>query len=660
MGTLIIGGEQTALPFAEMGAVLQRRKQWSGEWEIDIDLEPDRLDLHTGSQGTSKLTFLRRYGQVKPEYEAAQFSERKPLDIGWHWVRLVLLGEEGEFPVWVGRVENDDRDLKGASLVRTGDQLWNAYGPDSLLRKTEVYQSYWNRSGTRIEVDWHPAFNLRDESEYLTGNRSNSKVDGSYLFGGTDTWSNFDALEYLIARHLTVSGQPVWTLGGQVDILKNLQLRIPLSVGFNLEQAIGALIDPKYGVDWKIVLTAQGFEISVFALTNVTQSFGVYSLPKNPNEVRIRASDSVDLRCQVEISRANLYDRLRVVGARIKSTCSFALHGSDFRSLWTSALETQYKAGAGGSAQENDGYRADDRFRDVYQAFAATAAWDWQGGEANPRMLLDGSIDISTPASYQTAVRRTLRQLCLREGFNYTQNPPVNNNVSGVEADFLPPLAIVYDADKDRYCPVDKLSALDPTYPGVAVGILENDWGIRLRSPHNHMFARNHWSGAAASQIDPSIGGFDYESLKFTITIETDHRIALGLDLPEALRSGSGLTKVIEVPGAEYWWLAPYAILGVASDGLPEFAPASGMVLRDDTHVLAAIMAGAVARYLDERARASIDVMQLGPWHDLLGQILTTVEDQGDIQHIGAPITSLSMHFRGKRRMTIQTGHATR
>ena len=105
--------------------------------------------------------------------------------------------------------------------------------------------------------------------------------------------------------------------------------------------------------------------------------------------------------------------------------------------------------------------------------------------------------------------------------------------------------------------------------------------------------------------------------------------------------------------------MAPWTYLSVqAAD--PRFFDMSGpaRVLRNDVDRLALVMAGAIARYYNTRARAEIEIVGLRPWGDLVGQIMTVIEEGGDTQEIKAPITAVDW-IAGDRPMTIvRTGFA--
>ena len=141
-----------------------------------------------------------------------------------------------------------------------------------------------------------------------------------------------------------------------------------------------------------------------------------------------------------------------------------------------------------------------------------------------------------------------------------------------------------------------------------------------------------------------------------TVAFESDHRLELEWEQFPAAQPSSG-TLVIEDPQAEFWYLARDTVVGLDTDG--KFKIAGPITLRDDTPRLSLLMAGAIARYHKERARAEITIKGLVPWGDLLGQVLTVIDDGGDSQTIQGVITSVDW-TGGEHPMTVvRTGFAT-
>jgi hypothetical protein len=128
--------------------------------------------------------------------------------------------------------------------------------------------------------------------------------------------------------------------------------------------------------------------------------------------------------------------------------------------------------------------------------------------------------------------------------------------------------------------------------------------------------------------------------------------------VPDALKMNDGSEMVVEVPGAEYWYLAPSTILGVDGGGSFIYSPAAGVELRNDVDKLLQAMAGAIARYCSTRYKGRVTYRRLEAWGSLCGQILVTIETGADVTQgfVGAPIIAVDWHFE-RRTTEIKTGY---
>lgn len=691
-------------------ALLELKRNWEDSWEYCPEAELVSGESHTGSLGGARVQFTIKYGpQVRLAGVDSDYVDVEPYDLRRWWVRVSLLvasDTPGEDPVpqtiFVGRVESEVRQIGGAEVENddgaaksSGRQTWVALGPLRILQKIDISTTHGiGDASTLVEIGWLMGFNRPGVlAETLRGNRSVIKYNGSFVFGDTEIWSHADMIEYLLRRKVqTEDGNgepdgPIWTLGGDTQLVEELKMRVPLPRTVKAEQLLRRLIPTEFGLDFAIKPVEEesdgerqtlGFEVEVFAMIGgqVPIGYDQYSYRPNRNVVKLDVSSSPDLTCTVEETVGQLYDALRVEGDRIIVCLSSGdASGNTMDKIWSEALETAYRLGTGtpeDAPEAHDAARADDRFRNVYSAYAINRAlWDCQGGQANPKIELDGTITISSATPWQTFERKTLKELPLLEGVRYHTDPPTHEYASESWPGWRPPLAVVYEADLGRYVPVDVLNMSDEKFPGISVEGLGNDWGVRLRCSPNHVLARNHFmvpgKPAAPSATDPATAGVDWHRVAATFAIRSDHRLALGVTLPSQLSSGSGLTKVISKPEATFAWLAANTIVGVnESDGTLLYSPNEGQIVRDDRELVARTLAGATARFFRERVRATITQRYLVGWQALLGAVLCSVEileSQGGQtvkRHaINAPITSVYWDFV-KRTTRIGTGQAVR
>lgn len=673
MGLTIISPETVAYPVQFLAPLAQIKRLWTEDWELAPELEVVRYMSASAGQDLGTAMLRRRYGAIRHPWEAG-YEARADRDLSGWWIRIVQPTDQGLLPQWVGRIAGGGRDVYGADNTPSGLQEMAAYEMLWWLRKIAISRSYWIEEGASepVNLAWCPSINVRDGRGLLVGNRSSRRYDpnipgdpnkGSYLFGGTGTWTRYDALEYVVRWFLDRSslGGPAWSIGGQVDILKGMTDSIRFGISQTAADVLREIIPLALGIDYKIVPTEEGFEISVFALSAIPRAFAGASMPANPDTVRIRAAASVDnVTTIVARSDDHRYDRIRVMGRRIVVATTLwgdeAAGGSpSLVAKWSSALESAYKAGTGTPSdppEDHDEARRGERYRPVYQLFGAPAGWLHHDAAAAPLLDWDGQMvaysrdDEETHADYQNQVRETLSWLPLKEGFDYSTDPPTDRNPSDYVPDLLPAAVWVYDPQSKRYVSAEEA--------GIAVHVLHNDWGVFLQAQPNHLLALNHFGGAAASEVDPK---YDWEHMVATIALETDQRLQLIQELPDATGDGSTLDLVVE--DAECWVLSHGTVVGTDAQGQLLKSGDSQRVLRNDASRLAAVMAGAIARYYDARARAEIVVRRHLPWSGLIGQVLTVVDEGGTTHEIQAPITMIDWVVGGPEPvMIVRTGFA--
>lgn len=674
MPVTIAGAASSSGPRAEAAAFVQVKQSWGDEWLLDLQIEALSANCHSGAMGADAAEFLFRYGIVKGEYESAAVA-REPRKYRNYWVRVLLAGAQGIQVVWQGRMEAERRSIEGADAAQSGMQFWQAAGGARILQRIRVSSSYWDIGGADVRLEHMPSINLQDRGGPTTGNRNATPIGGTYCYGKDGTthefglWTHYDYLEYLLARYVNGSGRPVFTLGGQASLLRSWTSYVPLQPTMWAYDIIRKLISPQMGVDFAVVPNETGYEIRVFTLSPWEESFGGISVPANPNLVTInQASDASVVECKTERTTAQCYDRITVIGERAKVVGTVFLPSS----LWPAALEASYLDGtgdAGDDAVEHDLVRADDSFRTVFQALGAYESWTPADWNASPSFNTDGTLAaVNTPC--QTAIRKTLPHLLLREGWDYTTNPPTppaHDSGYDNEESFLPPLVLGLLVDAalaggQAYVPVDKIAPIAEEIglwtPNCNVRNLTSEWGVLVEASPNHVLGRNHWSGANDSGFDPDTqGGLDWEDCVITIAWEGDYRQILRYDQPSDYAAGDGSELVLEVPGAEYWYLAQGTVLGVDAAGALRSAPAGGVVLRDDIERLKAVMAGAIARYSYDRLTGYITYLRLENWTQQVGTILAFIDEGDDMSYIGAPVTTIAWDFV-KRTTTVRSGYA--
>ena len=675
-------------PRAIRPALVFSKAAWTDEWEVAPELAPDRIERPVDSRGVSRFTFSRPYGAAVKFAHQDAYAAAAPLDLRDHWIAVRIFGDDGaQFTLFTGRVVKCQRQIHGAEgTTPQGVQRWIAYGPAHTLQRTEGYYSYCEQAGGGVRQAALPiAFNTRGPRGHLVGNRSDDREgERSYLFSRSENlWTHYQALEYVVTRLIQeydsedVATGPLWTIDGQASILETIATHIPVPEVYTAYDLISAIVPRRFGLDWRIVETFDdtgvqtGYAIRVFSLLDRAQSYAGHTIPANAAPLDLNVADDADLTCEVEECEAQRYDELHIIGGPVVSCFTLALADDEWtvgdsaykrtasaEKGWTDALETAFEG------ELTDGARRTEKYAPVYTRYVAKATWDWHAGEAAAYPLCDGSGDVVRDANAQTVVRATLPWLPLLEGLDYTADPATDNNPTGSDPDLLPPQAWAQNPTDEKYYPVDDMAVAGVIAKGVNVAVLEHDLGLELRARYQHYLGRNHFAGNI-DKFDPATDfALDYETLLLTVAAETDTRLGIVYVVPG---STGNRRRVVRVPDAQWWYLAPHTVVGVDSDGLPVRSPVGGstpdgeigVVVRDDTSMLLCQAAGEIGRYLNMRIRASVSrIGNLEPWHSLLGGLVRTV-DEGQLRQIGAVVSAVVWDFGGEiPTTTLRTGGA--
>ena len=673
----IIGPQSAPNPSRALTPMVDVKAAWSDDWTPMPELRLRQAVMATSSHQLSTCQVVYPYGRIKQPWRSA-FGVYPPWDLTGYWLRVRFFGRQGVHVAWIGKIMTEDRELHGASVsanTASGVQVWIAWGPETILQRIHVSESYWldetYDAGRPKRIGWVPGMNGRDARGSLVGNRSATKIDDVYLYGGTDTWTHKEYIEYLLAHFVdeSATGGPTWTLGGQADILDELETVIDTSTTQTVDELLHALIPRQYGVDYVIFFTPDGFEIFVYALTSIDVSFGGKTLPKNPRTVRVVASQSAaNPVTRIVKTREHTYEKIRVLGAR--AVACFSLWGPEaeapnawqedtLEAKWTAAQETAYEAGAGVSiwvtSEDHDRARQDEKFRPCYQFFGAPLDWVPSDQGLAPKFDDDGQFDDTTTDDYQTMVRSTLDWLPLHEAFDYTVDPAADNNPPGYQPELLPPA--VWVCDLNTFDPADEPVYQAADQVDIGVKVPDNEWGVQLSAGPNHRLGQGTFVGKPTKNLPE----FDWQMTVATIAIRTDQRLQLTVEIPGGGDPSGGVMEV-EAEDAEFWLLLKDTVVGIDADGHLKRSPALHVTLRDDRDRILQVMAGALARYMNARCRAEIEMVGLHAWGALVGQVLTVVEQAGNSQTIQAPITAVEWTIpEGEKptpMTTIRTGFA--
>jgi len=685
-------------------ALVERKRLWTGPWELDPSLEFLRCTAMTIGAGVGECELLRRYGTVKQpyqtDYNVPPAALTSAVDFLGHWVRVRGYTPTGVKLLWMGRIESEVREPQGpvnvgGTLYAAGQQNFIAYEAAHLLDKIDVARSVWLRPKLGNEaqdpavltgyveqtLEWVPGMNARDPRNFVSGNarRQVDVVNGDQVrYGGTEVWSGFGAAQYLLDHFANGDDEgPEWRLGGQAALLNDVARSLRFQASESLLAIVKRIISAEYGLDAVIVAVGDsGFELYVFALSAREQSYGGFTFPTNPRTVEIRRATSKDAPI-VRISRSaeHAVGRVEILGARLVGCTTLenipgAAGQQNLSAKWSAALEADYASGTGvddDSAEEHDAARKAERLRPVYRNFGAPPLWDrWKALSAPALILQDGKLQLvqasGEGAPFQNDVRETLTFLPFKTGLDYSADPPLDPTGGDPRDPYLSPQAWLPDEERiadQESPPAEVFIAVDQA--GMNVSALLDEWGLSVGANPPHLLGKNHFEDPPPPGVSNESGTdplYDWSEMKMTIAFRTDQRVKLVFERVGGARPQDGTVTMIE-DDAEFWFAVPGTVFGVDRNGILQRTPQGAyMVLRDDSPRLFMQMAGLVARYFYPRSRADVQIAGLFPYSMLLGQILTSIEEGGDSRSIHAPITSVSYHGGKAPRTEIKAGYA--
>lgn len=685
----------SAIPIAYL------KRRFEDEWEFRPELAVERFSHHSAASDLDTCELRYRYGEKRESWESA-FAARGTLDLDGYYVLITLVGPQGEVPQWAGLISTETRDVKNTAGTPAGAQPWTAYGPYQILRKLDFSQQRWKIDGQAQLIAFSQPFNRRDDFRRIKGNRSTERLfNGAHAFSGADgeVWTRREMAEYVVLGLVDRSRLegPEWTLSGQLDALDEMTDPVELGVVNNAADALRAIIPVARGVDFEVLpvfkevreqgvkrVKLTGFDVHVFALSDVPWSFGSVTMPGNPTVHDVRLDQTAgESRTRVVRTADHRYRVLRVVGKRIIVCCTLAGPLVEtpwidpFIDGWTPELEAEYRdpnpGGADLGATTNDEIRRAERFRAVYQDFAAPADWDFNEGSAEIVVFSDGSAtsrakylqslqkealaagrdlaEVTVASREQRDVRRTLNWLPLFDGVVYSVNPPDETN-KPEHPEFMKPQAWVFDELLDQITGLPAWERIDrPARDPCDISVKQNDWGLHLDCEPNHVMGRNTFdSGFGSVKSTNTRPSHDWQFMVMTLAYESSQRFGYEFFDAGAVPEDGAHEEEID---AELWWIAPGTVTdadGGELGGIGFFARPDGLVLRDDHADVEQAMAGLILRYTISRNRASIELKGLWPLADLVGDVLRLIEPAGDLAELVGPVTGVQFTAGGDNR----------
>lgn len=633
MASIQLTGDTGAFVLDPENLVVQVKRRWADDWETEKYLQPISANLSIAPD-ISAASFIYHYGEIKRE-DLNEFTVFDPANLANQYVRIVVDDQQ----VFIGVIMDDQFDLMGSLNGNpSGDQSMTAYGLEHVLDRAAVAGA---ETATGI-IQFSPAFNLAEKyGGIISGNRSAEPTeDGYYVFDNNDArWSNLDILRYIINVHSDFG----FTLGlsGQFNVLADVY-GVYWFEGLTIRQVIDKLVDRRRGLGWYLWSNGENVSVHIFTVFERDIGFANVLIPGNPDQYEFNM-DSLDVqKATISQSQSQLYDRILVQGARAQTVFTLSVSEGNLVPAWNEQDKQAYINVDGDTNEAKDDERQSDRFEAVFQRFLLSTDWDSRagngnGGQRSPVLpLLDSKANIiAESADKVMQIRRPfLRSLPFMDSKGQT----------------IPPLVLVkLQVDgADKWFQIDAGSKALKTAKS-SVRMLDDEPGFTLKPAINHALAAGKFfADTDNSETDAVV---DYETLTATVSIETDTRPTVVVDITPD--SDNTRTLVLTIYDAEFWYATPNTVTGV-KDG--KFEQHSGGVLRDDTDKLRYLAALAAGWYSQRRSAVTLTtnnlMASLRP-----GILITSAATSWHKEPVGTVLSRINFDFEN-RTTTLMTGHA--
>jgi hypothetical protein len=598
--------------------------------------------------GIGRATFVYRYGKVLNAPETSyRFLSPKELDGKIVQIETVANTGSGERTLWTGVISTESNQIHGDDLgTESGVQTIAAYEIGSVLdRHTLEGAAFEVSSGVAAVIGNMPDFNRRMRYGLsVLGNRTSAKIGGAYVFSADGAeWTNRDIVEYLLAVHYPPG--LTFRITGQSDALDAITETHRLE-GMSLFRALDSLVDRHRGLGWNLIHDGDGtVDFNVFTLLDADVSVGDVSIPVNENIIDniYFASDRV-VETTVTYTSDSQYDRVNVIGGKIRSCFTVSIEEGTLEKAWTAAEETAYKTQAASENDEKDAERQTDKHIRVYQYYRIPKDWDGESDTGTPGVHSvalptvndDGTIDVTAAAN------RFLSEKSLSRALPIETDAAITN----AEPDYQAPIVALLKGENSKYEQTETA--------GANVRMADSELAIVISPSINHILGLNHFDASTdGSDTEPV---YDYEEIIATIAYDTDERLKVRAKVGNFEDIDEPKTLTISVPDASLWYLVPGTMTGVTNGAIVR--DSTGGILRDDSPRLRQIAALTLSWYGVRRAILDISWKRItNP--GLLGSLIRNVSDSYQKIVSGTVISTISWNFSsGAQTTSLKTSFA--
>ncbi|NDF12872.1 MAG: hypothetical protein EB060_08705 [Proteobacteria bacterium] len=658
------------------------RNSWSAAWVYDANLYPTGTIEQLAAPDYGSASILRDIGQIKRE-NWTEFFQVAPLSLVGYYVWIQANYNGNVWTAFLG-VITDQSDILMDDATVSGYQTFIAREIGFVLDRKEVRTSKVFRNGNQQTVDRVYQFNeLPEIGVKLRGNKSRTSVavngyanisifDDSPADRNSNpndiVWDGADAVGYLVA--MFAPSNINFIMAGQFSALGSIEDTWNLE-GYTAWQAICNIIHRRYGLSFHLAYdaTANTVVLYVWTTTDVAITFGSATIPANAYPTTFTIPPDFPFNhiidtLQLRLASTTAYRTIMVRGGFVKATATYSYTNNGLKEGWKTELENSYKAPGGTGADEKDRRRAKEEFESVYSRLVVPRTWDgtlkkWDNTGTSYAAIpftTDGVLPQDDDVGdFAFLGKRFERDLPFRKGYKYTQDPPVNNNISDAQGEFQPIMAWIkddYDGDEhtktNRYIPIDHITEMLPDVSvSVTVAPLAKQLGIEIKTTPNHLMAGSSFVPADESKRYPE---FNYKSLLVTATVQCDERIKRSTSFANGPPNSELL---IDVPDLECWYIHPHTVVDIDNSGNPVIY-VGPQLIRDDTAKVNGILAAAKAWYGQIRQAVSIPLKRVD-FFVSVGSFLTGITGQSLSVPVRAPVTAKRINVESNS-MTVETG----
>lgn len=644
------------------------RAAWADDWEQVEHLWADEIVWAT-APGISTARLFYDYGLLQHPGERRLLERARLSNYNRLYVKIVQEHDGGTTTrAWYGVVEVVE-DQQGASLyqsdgniIPTGEQVLTAYGLESLLDLEEIRRSRFTPDDAAGEWAARGLVFNREGA----GNRSPSKIGGSYVFGEDPStvaaWCTRDIVEYLLEHagpvdNADAENVPFALADETTTVLSTWDEPELDQDGRTVWNLLNALINRQratlcyFTVDEATSPDTVELVVESYAQTAITHALGD-NLPANSSQINLVIDQDRTAAASLKLTSLRQYDRVTARGRRRRCCFSISYTDGTLEGGWTSSEENAYEIafstdtgyGSLGPAERqkrNAEVRAREELRHVYRRFGIPWGWngkvkDGVGGTEVPAIpATDNPSPADDPEPHYDFDLRILPTLPLKEGVDYTGSKIPDETFDDSNAtEETGPLLFWKIPGASRYVEAERMAEAaeqleetadaDNTGLSTSIRVAPDDRAleIRVQGAPQHAIAENDFTRLVD---DEDVGDHDWRDAVLTVAIEEDRyaESSYGSDASADLER----TKIIWA-GDRYKcdFVAEGAVVSLSDSGTLEHASGPGFVA-DNRDELLEIATLAHAWY--SQARATLALRTENPTTSLsLGQMVLALNTE--------------------------------